>query len=455
VQADHYDWNLLVNKPVYGELLKAANIKLVRHFDFRGVPKIMPCVNWNETTKTGTFDWTNVDVFTRKVFELGAEPLFCLGWARPDIQDYIPPGMAVNPSTGLPYPESYAAYCAEWVKHFKQIGLPVRFYEIMNEPFAYFGWTPDATKLKYFTDLYVASYQAMKIENPALIIGNDFNTRKQVLDSWLNWGVEMDSLNFHKYDSGTADPSDPNYETDLKLFTDAETQYFGSSPLDRSVMDSQQVYYNARGKILPIICSESNVNGAWREGTDIRNVNMCGAVWRALVLRMSILNRINYVLQYTMSSSYAFGKTQKFDGAGFGFINDDNKKPWPPYYVFRMIGSNLDIGDRVVQASVVDPRLRVVAWIHRDKLNVLLVNKSHDYIEADIQGVPGPFSYMKIDETIPFDDMYIEEGTVNVESIPLRGYTVMLLQTQYTGPRRYVFKQWQDGDTNPVKTIIV
>jgi hypothetical protein len=459
VQTDWQNWIGLVGIPIYGELLREANVKLIRVFDFRSTtPPLMPCIYWDEATKTGTWDWTNVDAFTRRVFEIGAEPLFCLGWAMAEdkMPNVIPQGMVLDPVTKLPYPESYAAYARGWVKHFKEVGLAVRYYEIMNEPFAYFGWTPDATKLRYFTDLYRATYQAMKAENPNLVIANDFNTRKQVLDYWLSQGVEMDSLNFHKYDSGVIDPSDPSYKTDSQLFMDAENTHFGVDPLGRSVMGSQQVYYNTKGKVLPIINSESNLNSHWETGTDIRNENICGAVWLSLVLRMSILNGLSYHVYFTMAGSYNWERTAKpMDGAGFGFINSDNRKPWAPYYVYRMVGPNLDVGDKVVQVNVADARLRATAWIHRDKLNVLLINKSHDNIEVSISGVSGTCNYMKIDETMPFDDMRVEEGTVNAESIALSGYSVMLLQTQYIGPRKYIFKQWQDGDTSPTKTIIV
>jgi hypothetical protein len=433
VQTDWEDWKRLVNEPVYGELLKDASVKLVRQVDFRPTtPKLMPCISWDETTKTGTWDWTYVDAFTRKVFEIGAEPLFCLGWARAVMRaDELPPGMAINSETGLPYPDSYAVYAREWVKHFKQAGLPVRFYEIMNEPGAYFGWTPDAAKLRYFTDLYATSYQAMKTENPALIIANDFNTRKQVLDYWLSQGVDMDSLNFHKYDSGVIDPTDPSYKTDAQLFIDAETRHFGVNPLGRSVMDSWQVYYNTRGKGLPIIDSEANVNSHWETGTDIRNANMCGAVWLALVLRMSMLNGLSYHAHFQMASSYNWEKINRpLDGAGFGFINSDNKKPWAPYYLYRMVGPNLAVGDRIVQADTQDARLRVVAWRHGNMLNILVVNTSHDMVEVKLQGVSEACSYMKIDEIMPFENVQIEEGTVDVGTIALSGYTVMLLQKQ-------------------------
>jgi hypothetical protein len=451
VHPDWQNWVSFVNEAIYGELLRNANIKLIRVFDFRPTtPKLMPCTYWDEATKTGTWDWTNVDAFTGKVFEVGAEPLFCLGWARSTaMQDYVPLGMALNPTTGLPYPDSYAAYAREWVRHFKQAGLPVRFYEIMNEPYAYFGWTPDASKLAYFTDLYNASALAMKAENPALIIGNDFNTRKQVLDYWLSQGVETDSLNFHKYDSGVIDPSDPSYRTDAQIFNDAETRMFTSSPLGRSVKDSQQLYYAQRGKLLPIINSESNMNYAWEDGSDPRIVRMSGAVWLALVLRTSMLNGLSFHVHFNMAGSRSWEQTKPLDGAGFGLIDSDSKRPWGIYYVCRIIGPNLDVGDSIVEAITGDARLRVIAWHHKNQLKILVINKTHDLIDVTLQGA-GTCSYWKIDETMPYDNVSIMEGTINAgEPLRLEGYTVLLA----TSVRRYVFKRWQDGDTNPSKVI--
>ena len=444
IQTD-YSWKNLIDVPAYSTLLQAVNIKLVRVFDFRPTtPKLMPCTQWNEATKTGTWNWTNVDAFTRKVFGIGAEPLFCLGWATNEtgIISKIPPGMTLDPVTKLPNPASYAAYASEWVRHFKQVGLPVRLFEVMNEPNAYF--LSDSVKIGYFSALFKASYQAMKAENPDIIVGNDCDSIPALLDYWLSHGIETDSINFHKYDGyGIIDPSSPSYRSDSQIFGYAESRCFTSLGLGRSVTDSRNVYYQSRGKVLPIMNTEANVNAHWETGTDIRNVNMVGAVWLALVLRTSILKGLSIHVYFNLESSYNWEKTKPMGGAGFAMINSDNKKPWAPYYVYRMIGPNIGINDKVLQTDVADTRLRVIAWLHESNINVLLINRSHDQIHVQLVGTPANMTSMKVNESIPFENMSLIEETANASDILLSGYTVQLLRAPVaTGPMNVGVDYW-------------
>ena len=127
------------------QTVKDANLKLIRVFDWRAweeiSPDIDPSISWNDSTKTGVFNWTNIDNLVQAIFDIGAEPLFCLGAysnSQKTCETYIPNGMGVDESLNLPYlpyAESFAAYCTEWVKHFEEVGLPVRYYEIWNEAF--------------------------------------------------------------------------------------------------------------------------------------------------------------------------------------------------------------------------------------------------------------------------------------------------------------------------------
>ena len=114
------------------QLAEEANFKLVRFFEHR-LGKA--CTYWDERTKTGQWDWDDIDQLVEHVFEIGAEPLIALGFVGYDTRRLtsVPNGMSYNLETGLPYPDQWAAYCAEWVKHFKEKGYPVRYYEMINE----------------------------------------------------------------------------------------------------------------------------------------------------------------------------------------------------------------------------------------------------------------------------------------------------------------------------------
>jgi hypothetical protein len=428
-QFDWHRWKTFIDRPAQQQLAQDAGFKLIRVFDFRkvspyGYPDLMPCKSWDEGTKTGTWDWTYVDSLTEKIFEVGAEPLFCLGWARDNIQNYIPLGMAVNPSTGLPFPESYAAYAKEWVKHFMIKGWPVRYYEIMNEPHFYFGWNPsDTTKLSYYVNLWNLTARAMRMENPNVLLSQDSITMRRVFDYWLEHGEDVDSLNCHKYDAGTI-----GQFTDAEIFSRAEKLLFESSESWYGINEARQKWFNTRGKWLPVIISESNINSACDGGTDPKIQQMTGAVWLALVLRKGALYGVNYNIYFEFSSSKSWQEAHG-TGWGFGMTNEDNNQPWYPYYVHAMMGIHLAVGDKLVNIESSSNDIRCIAWIHEGRLNFLLICKVDEPRIVTIKGINGQLDICWIDNETPYEKPSMQTGLVgSMEPLKMIGYTVALLQ---------------------------
>jgi len=419
------EWKFWCGSPVSEELTRNASFKLVRILDWPGsCPR--PCTYWNESAKTGKFNWTGVDVLVQKIFEVGAEPLFCLGGYIRFSGPQIPAGMEVNPHTDLPYPESFAAYVLEWVRHFKTEGWPVRFYEIVNEPPAYFGFNPiNYTRLANYMQLFNATATSMRQENSNLSISFDSIMVRPVLDFWLtNGGADVDSLNFHKYGDWIAE----RY-TDAKMLANAELEHFGRWPLGYAIEEAQKVWFNARGILLPIINSETNFNSAWINGTDPRNQQMVGAVWMALVLRMSILKGLDYSIYSAFASSASYGKTTPTGGAGFGMVNSDNNKPWYPYYVHYILGNNLSPSDTVVDTTSSSEDIRSLGWVHEGMLNIFIICKIDQTRILYIQGLQTRLNFFKIDNTIPWENPEVQTGLINpTEPIIIRGYTVTLLR---------------------------
>lgn len=424
-QLDWTRWVEFVNNPVLRQMAKDFNAKLARVFDFRSTsPRLMPCTYWSESTKTGTWEWTNVDSLTQRIFEIGAEPLFCLGWARDNIQNFIPTGMAVNPNTGLPYPESYAAYAKEWVRHFKTLGWGVRYYEIMNEPWTYFGWNPsDTTKLAYYTELWNAAARAMRSENPNILLSHDAITQKNVLNYWIQYGDNVDFLDFHKYDAGTIGEC-----SDTEMFRRAEIYRFETTTSTYGVNEVRQKWLNARGKLLPVINSESNFNSAWESGTDPKIQQMAGAVWLALLLRMGILKGLNSYVYFEFASSKSWQESHG-TGWGFGMINEDDDQPWYPYYVHKMIGSNIAVGDKLVHTQSSSEDIRSIAWINNGMLNILLVCKVNEPRTIVLQGINGQLNFSRVDNTVPYETPSIQADKITTnKTLSMQGYSVALLQ---------------------------
>jgi hypothetical protein len=394
---------------------------------------MQPCTSWDETTKTGTFNWDKVDALVRKIFEIGAQPIITLGGAKSTGMTELPKGMTVSSTTGLPSTTSWAAYTTAWVKHFKTLGLPVKYYEIVNEPQRYFaanGWSNiDYTKLANYKAVFDAAYTSMHKENSAVLISQDFITYKTVLEYWLSNGGVVDTLNFHKYDEYRYP-----YLTDEQVFAYAESKFFGPYPLGGySITDSQARYQAVRGKLLPIINSESNMNSKYVDGTDPRIQQLAGTVWLALTLRMDVLKGVSYNVYYAWSSSKSIGEKTTTGGYGFGMINKDDGKPWYPYYLSSLVGNSLGVGDVVVASSSSSSDVRTLSWIHGDQLNLLVVSTTSESRTLSISGLEGTMSISRIDNGVSWKTPKVQTSTANAGSlITTNGYTILLIQTQLT-----------------------
>lgn len=416
-----YDWQTWLNRPVMQQMTQNASFKMVRIFSHR----LEPCTKWNDTTQTGTFDWTRLDNVLAKLLEMRIEPLFCLGYCG---EGYVtlPPGMTTNLSTGLPYPASWAAYCREWPKHMAQIGKTVRYYEILNEPWMYFGWN-DYTKLGYFKAVFNAAAQAMRSQDSRILLGFDGANRKPVLDYWLaNGGVDLDFISFHKYDAGAVGQYD-----DATMFNRAETFQVVTSSGYYGIKQARQAYYAARGKDIIVINSESNFNSASAGGTDPKMQQMTGAVWTALVLRSCILAGLRFSIYFSFSSSASWEKSHKTSGGvGFGMINSDDNKPWFPYYVQSAVGRNLNPNDQLLESTSESVDVRTLAWKNANTTCVLVVCKANQTCNVRLGGLAGQLNAIWIDSTIPWENASVQEKVADpTDVLTLRGYTVMLIQT--------------------------
>jgi hypothetical protein len=109
-------------------------------------------------------------------------------------------------------------------------------------------------------------------------------------------------------------------------------------------------------------------------------------------------------------------------------INQDDYQPWYPYYVYRMIGSSLAVGDQVVEATSSSADLRALAWTHNGMLKILLVCTIDEPRTMYLQGATGKASLLKIDNTIPWTTPNEQSQVVDLGApLTLNGYTVALL----------------------------
>ena len=417
-QLDGYDIRRFRDRSALRDLAKQVNFKLVRFFHHRlgsaSGSGSVPCSKWNEDTQTGVWDgWNKVDPLIERIFEIGAEPLICFGYYSLSMGKVsVPEGMQTD-GEGFPRSQTWANYCVEWLRHFKSKGYPVRFFEIINEPYQMYFWK-DESKLANYVRFWNTVAEAMRQENPDIFISSDCTTIRHVLDYWTTSGENVDFLGFHKYDSGRT------YYSDEELFERAETFMFveGDSEFPcYSIDEARKKWETTRGDTLPVICGESNLN--WKSPTDPRIQTMTGAVWTSLAVRSGILEGLNYFLYWNLAGTS--------DAENFGMINGLTNEPYYSYYVLRMVGSNLDTGDNLIKATTSSDAIRALAWINQEHLNLLIINKEDSSRTITLNGLEGQLQFQKVDNTEPT----LQTETIDAtEPLVLEGYTVVLLQAE-------------------------
>ena len=410
------------NSPALLQLTKDANFRLIRIFSHR----FQSCISWNEATNTGTWNWASVDSMVQKIFDVGAQPeitmMYC---ASNDRIRGVPTGMTIDSTTKLPKPEQYAAYCRAWVKHFKDTGRAVKYYDLFNEAYIYYWHSsnPDYVRLGYYLDAFNAAYDAMHAENSQVVIGSDSALTKPFLDYWIQHGGKLDMLACHKYDS------DSRSWSDATVLQKAETKYFVTTSLFDGVQDARKKWFNAHGVTLAAIINEANWGAYCSDGTDDRIQQMAGAVWTALMLRGCILSGVDYSIYFTFCSSKSWETANKEYGWGFGMVNLDDGQPWYPYYVHKMIGNNLAVGDQIVETTSSSNDVRSLAWLHDGKLMILIINKANQPKTIGLKGTGSQLTFFKIDGTISAETPSVQTGVVNGKDLlTTTGYSVILLR---------------------------
>jgi len=273
--------------------------------------------------------------------------------------------------------------------------------------------------------LFDTAYIRMHEANPNILVSNDAATYKKFVDYWLSHQGKLDYISFHKYDCDGTHMGD-----ELPLWR-AENRHFAplTDGIWYGVNTIRELWYDEYGTTLPAIMTEGNFAAVSGDGTDPRIQEVVGAVWNALNLRSFILNDIQYAIYYSFGSSANWELQKPSGGVGFGMINLDNNSPWYPYYVQKMIGENLGIGDQLLDSSSSSDEIRALSWVNNDKINILLISKVDQPRSIVLHGLEGQASYTKIDDSVSYLTPQLQTGTMDLtQPMNTIGYSVILLQ---------------------------
>lgn len=372
-----WEWKIWLESPILKNKSAASNSRLFRVQDFR----IQPCKWWEEQDLEGTYDWTDFDALIQSIYEIGGEPLICIG--RDNRTHYnVPLGMAINPLTGLPHPQSFGAYASDLVQHSKEKGWNVRYWEIWNEPANYMFEKDEEenpiwgvfnrTRMEYFIELFNVVSGRMHTIDPRMLVGTDASLYKNFFDYFVDHAEDVGFLSFHKYDAwGTLGHNPEGYLSDEEIL--ARAGRIGGQKM-YSPREARELWQEKWGIDIPVICSETNLNSAWRNGTDPRIQQIFGAVWYAETVRTFITDDVRYFVYFHFASNTLPRAT---GGAGFGMVNVTwPHEVWYPYIASLLLGSNLGLADPLHQTVSSNQTLvSALSWENNGHLNVLLNHK--------------------------------------------------------------------------------
>jgi hypothetical protein len=88
------------------------------------------------------------------------------------------------------------------------------------------------------------------------------------------------------------------------------------------------------------------------------------------------------------------------------------------------------VGDPIVASTSSSTTTRTLAWIHQNKMNLLVISRTNQPTAINFQGFEEQITFQKIDDTVSWETPTVQTGTLRAgEVLRLKGYGVILFQT--------------------------
>ncbi len=215
---------------------------------------------------------------------------------------------------------------------------------------------------------------------PGLLIGTDASLYRGFFDLYIHEAKDIGFLSYHRYDAwGTWLHEPEGYLNDEEILRKAEQ---AESEYRYSPGEARLLWRGTHGVDIPILCTETNLNGSFINGTDPRIQEPIGGLWYVLRLMTDILNDVESSIYYCFVSddSLMWDTIKPTRGAGFGMVNMTlPNEEWYPFFVNQLIGNHLAPGDVIYGGSSSNSsKISTLSWRHNDEFKVLLAHKLKD-----------------------------------------------------------------------------
>ena len=419
-----------VNDPDFTQQVRALHTSMFRF----SADVLAPSV-WNNATHRPVFDFTNLTPVMNLSVATHNNVYLSVPAGTWQDGNRLPVGMPLNTSlvvdgpghhtTGyFPTASAYSTYIHTFASGVSSRGWKIAYWNIGNEVPIYWN----TTVAHAFVPVFNAASKAIHAVFPNASVGSDVLAARHQIDYYATHLVGVGFLAFHYYALHAScqrapfcAPNNVNgYLSDgptLGTSVDIDHQ---SSFLPPEV--ARVEWHNQTGTWLPVIDSETNLNSAWRNGTDTRQQTLFNAAWLAsTMIRGSQENLSNLVyfnlltpnpLNATASSPYGgwqYGAL--YEGAGDADVH------YSTWWTIVLWNSYFRGGSPAVQVSAGNSfAVRAYAAQNGTGANVLLVNRAAVTVQLNVSAV-GAFhpSYVSTLDRRSYNMVY--NGSAGLEQL--------------------------------------
>ncbi|MCI4367793.1 MAG: hypothetical protein L3K08_08575, partial [Thermoplasmata archaeon] len=459
------------NDTDYAQLVKSLKPTVIRFGEVDGNTG----AHWSSTAKAPIFNFSNLDRSFNLTAAVGAKVFYSVSAGSWGDGNLMPPGMPMDTtykiSKGatwgyLPTSTAYRSYMHVIVNHIHSMHQHVAYWSIGNE-------MPLVSQpvVTAYTGIFNVAQQVIHATYPHALVGSDLMMDRNYLPYFATHAKGVGFLSFHFYPAigvcvnqgQYCPPSGSNLGTlDARLWQPvADIAHVGFFAPHLA----QQMWFNITHRWLPVIDSESNLNGigggaaSGANGTDPRQQTLFGAAWAAATLIRGASENLSTFTYFAMTgpATVPTTVTGTYGGWGFGLTSEglnDSDVRYAPYWALNLWSQAVPAGAPGAALYSPDPStVRAYAVRTPTGVNVVVVN-----LVAVQVAIPVTFTapgYAARSVSTLDQNTYVERfnpgtqtlslqksglgytalsGTKNGTTVVLNGYGVGVIRFVHVGP---------------------
>ncbi|MGB7124860.1 MAG: hypothetical protein WBE40_08430 [Thermoplasmata archaeon] len=371
--------------------------------------------SWDVFGNQPKFNFAEFDRLASFSKEVGGSILLTLPAGSWGDGNLLPTGMPLNLSISVPGPDgaigyfpnnaAWVAYVEGIVNHTMGLGEHIAYWSIGNE-------FPDASAalVTAYTNLFNLAAKTIHSKLPHALVGSDAMTNTTYERYFATHAEGVGFLSFHYYPSVGLCVKDGVYcppqgaplgSTDEGIFSHAAYSYLGTIYAPKT---AQQIWYDETGAHLPILNTETSLNGAGgtvtdaATGTDPRTQTLFGASWLISLLIDSAHQNVSELSYFALSSGWGIPNTltSPYGGWGFGLTAEapgDTNTLYAPYLALRMWAAAIPAHAAGREATSSEPSVvHVYSALDGSSLSVVIENRVNVPVTVSVHVAGGKYT---------------------------------------------------------------